>query len=132
MKIRLLSFVLLTCGVSARAQLLPVPGASNPDWTLVKKHTPPASPGDSGPMPTDRMPNGAPKGVTSMGNHHFHWDSERELTYEWDSRPGSGTVAPDKAVTVHERKTNSTYTFRRRAQPVGRPQALPSPSTPSK
>ena len=122
---------MLFYGVAAQAQLLPVPGASNPAWALTQAKRQPIPPGVYSQMRTDRMPNANLKGVTSAGNQHYHWDSNRQLTYEWDSQPGSGTIAPDKAVTVTELQTNTTYTYRRRTHSLAKPQALPGPS-PSK
>ncbi|WP_198074695.1 hypothetical protein [Hymenobacter negativus] len=105
----------LYCGISAaHAQLLPVPGAKNPDWKVEKKEAlPEATPFDELPK-TDRMPNAAQKGIASIGNRHYHWDAERQLAYQWLSRPNSGTVAPDKKVVVREDRTGLTYTFIRR------------------
>ncbi|MBF9222826.1 hypothetical protein [Hymenobacter ruricola] len=107
--------VALYCSISvAHAQLLPVPGVKNPDWKVEKKEAlPDATPFDEAPK-TDRMPNAAQKGISSIGNRHYHWDAEHQLAYQWLSRPGSGTVAPDKEVLVREERTGITYTFRRK------------------
>ncbi|MBF9143606.1 hypothetical protein [Hymenobacter properus] len=105
----------LYCGISAvHAQLLPVPGAKNPDWKVeTPEVVPEAVPFGEAPK-TDRMPNAVQKSIASKGNLHHYWDAERQLTYEWRSRPGSGTVAPDKKVVVREDRTGLTYTFIRR------------------
>jgi hypothetical protein len=118
MKILLLPAILLF-GFVAHAQLLPVPGTSNPDWTLEK-----AEPISPNPRPVqrvgiDRMPNAAQKSIASSGNQHYHWDAKKQLVYTWLSRPGSQTIAPDKEVTVRDDRTDSVYTFRR-AQPKRR------------
>lgn len=116
MKTLLLSFGMLCAGTSiAHAQLLPVPGAKNPDWTLKKSEPRPnAEPSDVLPG-TDRMPNAMQKSVKSIGNRHYHWDSDRQLAYEWLSRPTSGSIAPDELVTVRSESTGTTYTYRRRS-----------------
>jgi hypothetical protein len=99
---------------AAHAQLLPVPGAKNPDWHAEKSEAlPEATPFDEAPK-LDRMPNAAQKSIASSGNRHYHWDAERQLAYQWLSRPGSGTIAPDNKVLVREDRTGLTYTFRRR------------------
>jgi hypothetical protein len=112
------SFIVLLalCGGAsvAQAQLLPVPGVKNPDWQAEKSEAA-AEATPFGEAPTaDRMPNAAQKSISSSGNRHYHWDAERQLAYQWQSRPGSGTVAPDKEVLVREDRTGITYTFRRK------------------
>jgi hypothetical protein len=100
--------------LAAHAQLLPVPGAKNPDWTVEKKEaSPDATPFGEAPR-LDRMPNAAQRSIASSGNHHYHWDARHQLAYQWSSRPNSGTVAPDKEVLVREDRTGLTYTFRRK------------------
>ena len=114
MKRLLLFFVLLNGAHAAHAQLLPVPGAKNPDWQAEKSEAAPeATSFGEAPKP-DRMPNAAQKSIASSGNRHYHWDAEHQLAYQWLSRPGSGTVAPDKEVLVREERTGITYTFRRK------------------
>lgn len=63
---------------------------------------------------TDRMP--APKGISGAGNHRYYWDSDRQLRYEWDSRPDS--FAPTDSITVHEDATGTTYIYRRNTAPA--------------
>ena len=102
--------------------MLPIPGTRNPDWTLEKSEIQPnAEPSDILPG-IDRIPNAAQKSISSAGNRHSWWDGTRQLGYEWLSRAGSGSVAPDRLVAVREERTGTTYTYRRRAQPVVRPQ----------
>jgi hypothetical protein len=118
MKILMLPAALLY-SLCAHAQLLPVPRAQNPDWTLKK-----AAPLVTYPVPvqrvgTDRMPNAVQKSIGSSGNQHYHWDAKKQLVYTWLSRPGSETIAPDKEVTVRDARTDIVYTFRR-AQPKKR------------
>ncbi|MFD2718250.1 hypothetical protein ACFST9_05960 [Hymenobacter monticola] len=114
MKRLLLLSVLLSRADAAQAQLLPVPGSKNPDWKVEKKEAlPEATPFDEAPK-LDRMPNAAQKSIASIGNRHYHWDAERQLAYQWLSRSGSGTLAPDKEVLVREERTGITYTFRRK------------------
>ena len=115
MKRLLLPVALLCAAPTVRAQQLPVPGDKNPDWALEKSEARPnAEPSDvlSG---TDRMPNAMQKSIKSIGNRHYHWDASRQLAYEWQSRLGSGSVAPDKQVRVREERTGIAYVYRRRA-----------------
>jgi len=79
----LLLLLALSGGVSAaHAQLLPVPGAKNPDWQAEKSEAiPEATPFGEAPKP-DRMPNAAQKSIASSGNRHYHWDAERQLAYQ--------------------------------------------------
>ena len=107
--------LLALCGSisAAHAQLLPVPGAKNPDWKVEKKEArAEATPFDEPPK-IDRMPNAVQNSIVSKGDVHHYWDADRQLAYQWSSRPGSGTVAPDKEVLVREDRTGITYTFRR-------------------
>ncbi|GAB3730181.1 hypothetical protein GCM10027594_12210 [Hymenobacter agri] len=91
-----------------------MPGAKNPDWKAEKSEKlPDATPFDEAPRP-DRMPNAAQRSIASSGNRHFHWDAERQLAYQWLSRPGSNSIAPDKQVLVREEQTGIVYTFQRR------------------
>jgi hypothetical protein len=114
MKRLFLFLVLLSGAHAAQAQLLPVPGSNNPDWKAEKAEPlPDATPGGE-PLKTDRMPNAGQRSISSSGNRHYHWDAEHQLAYQWLSRPGSGTVAPDKEVLVREERTGITYTFRRK------------------
>ena len=113
MKLLLLPVVLLCAAPTVRAQQLPVPGDKNPDWALEKSEARPnAEPSDVLPG-TDRMPNAMQKSIKSIGNRHYHWDSKRQLAYEWLSRPSSGSVAPDQLVTVRAEPTGILYTYRR-------------------
>ncbi|MCI1189535.1 hypothetical protein MON38_19095 [Hymenobacter sp. DH14] len=116
MKSQLL-LIVLGCGMSvAHAQLLPVPGAKNPDWNKEKAEAQPeATPFGEAPQ-VDPMPNAVQNSIASTGNHHYYWDASRQLAYQWRSRPGSGTVAPDKQVQVREDRTGIVYTFRRKRQ----------------
>ena len=115
MKCLLLPVALLCAASAAQAQLLPVPGTKNPDWALGKSEARPnAEPSDMLPG-TDRMPNAMQKSIKSIGNRHYHWDASRQLAYEWQSRLGSGSVAPDKQVRVREERTGIAYVYRRRA-----------------
>ena len=116
MKRLLLSVVLLCAAPAVRAQQLPVPGDKNPDWALEKSEARPnAGPSDVLPA-TDRMPNAMQKSIKSIGNRHYHWDSKRQLAYEWLSRPSSGSVAPDQLLTVRAEPTGTLYTYRRRSR----------------
>lgn len=112
---RSLLFIALCCGTSAaHAQLLPVPGAKNPDWKTEKAEAQPeATPFDEAPQ-VDRMPNAVQNSIGSAGNRHYYWDASRQLAYQWQSRPGAGTVAPDKQVVVREDRTGIVYIFRRK------------------
>ena len=107
--------LLALCGIAsvAHAQLLPVPGAKNPDWKVEKKEALPQASLSDEPIRIDRMPNAMQNSIVSKGDVHHYWDADRQLAYEWRSRPGSGSVAPDKAVLVREDRTGTTYTFRR-------------------
>ncbi len=91
---RLLLLVILLCTASiAYAQLLPVPGAKNPGWTLEKSDVQQVDGQLALPSATDRMPNAAQKSISSDGNRHSFWDADRQLAYQWLSR--SGTTAPE-------------------------------------
>ncbi|WP_201979098.1 hypothetical protein [Hymenobacter rubidus] len=114
MKSLFVLFALSGSAAAVQAQLLPVPGAKNPDWKTEKfEPLPEATPFDEPPK-VDRMPNALQKSIVSAGNLHHYWDADRQLAYEWRSRLGSGTVAPDKEVLVYEERTGITYTFRRK------------------
>ncbi|MDO7846576.1 hypothetical protein Q5H92_09430 [Hymenobacter sp. M29] len=99
---------------AAHAQLLPVPGAKNPDWKTEKSEAQPSATPFDEPLKTDRMPNAMQNSIVSKGNQHRYWDADRQLAYTWQSRPNSGTVAPDQEVLVREDRTGITYTFRRK------------------
>ena len=115
MKRLLLPVVLLCAAPTVRAQQLPVPGDKNPDWALEKSEARPnAEPSDVLPG-TDRMPNAMQRSIKSIGNRHYHWDSKRQLAYEWLSRPGSGSTAPDKLVVVRS-ESAGIYTYRSRSR----------------
>ena len=113
---RLLLPVALCCAVSAvaNAQLLPVPGKLNPDWVLVSAQP---QPYDAQaleipkPAPTDRMPNVAQKSIRSIGNHHFYWDANRQLAYDWYSKEGK--TEPDIMVLVREQRKDTLYAYHR-------------------
>ncbi|WP_210516595.1 hypothetical protein [Hymenobacter terricola] len=114
MKILAVSFA-LCCSISiAHAQLLPVPGAKNPDWKTDNFEALPGAISFGEAPKTDRMPNAVQNSIISEGNLHHYWDANRQLAYQWRSRSGSGTVAPDKEVLVREERTGLTYTYRRR------------------
>ena len=111
---RLLLLVILLCMAPiARAQLLPNPGAKNPDWTLEKSDVQQVDGRLALPPATDRMPNAAQKSISSNGNRHSSWDADRQLAYQWLSRPGA--TAPEERVTVRADRTGTTYTYRRRS-----------------
>jgi hypothetical protein len=112
MKRLFLSLTILGSAFAAHAQLLPAPGNKNPDWTLEKSEVRKEAGAPVLPAPTDRMPNAVQKSISSYGNHHYHWDADHQLVYDWLSQPGS--VAPDKQVTVREQRTGTVYTFRRK------------------
>jgi hypothetical protein len=126
----------------AQAQVLPVPGARNPDWLLDKPATngrpirrdtlpsgrdpmPIADPRRQGQGGTDAMPNALSKNIQSIGNHHRYWDAARQLSYDWQSR--SGQLGPDSLVTVFQQATGTTFTYRRAPAKSGRvrPQLIP-------
>ena len=111
MKGLLLSSALL-CGLSARAQMLPVPGGKNPDWMLLKTEQRPYDGRPVIPSGTDRMPNAVHKSISSIGNHHYSWDAEHQLAYDWMSRDSS-SVAPFKLVQVREGRKDVVYVYRR-------------------
>jgi hypothetical protein len=133
--------LLLTSALAAQAQLLPVPNTRNPDWvqTDTKLGFRPSLP-DSLPGSRDRMPiadlgrdqasgipNAQRKNLANTGNSYRYWDTDRQLVYAWQARPGS--AAPDSAVTVYQQRTGATYTYRRRAAPptvLGQPLLGPS------
>ncbi|MDO7854734.1 hypothetical protein [Hymenobacter convexus] len=119
---------------AAQAQLLPIPGARNPDWTLTK--TSPPHPYDSSdslryksdrmpnkaadfPAPADHMPNAARKSISGIGNRRYYWDADRRLRYAWQVKPGS--EAPDSTVTVHDDNSDIAYIFRRRKSSAPKP-----------
>ncbi|TPG72377.1 hypothetical protein [Hymenobacter nivis] len=98
----------------AQAQVLPIPGARNPDWAL-ETTVPDAyrhAPGNL-PVTTDRMPNASQRSVLSNGNRSYHWDAARQLAYEWPSH--TSTLGPQNSVTVRDDRTGTTYTYGRRA-----------------
>ena len=113
MKRLLLAASVLLAAPAACAQLLPVPGAKNPDWKLDKTQTRPGAESSDLLPGIDRMPNAAQRSIVSADNHHHWWDGHRQLAYDWLSRLGSGSVVPDKAVAVREARTGTTYLFRR-------------------
>ncbi|OUJ73059.1 hypothetical protein [Hymenobacter crusticola] len=99
---------------ATHAQLLPVPGKLNPDWTLQKAEVQT----DNGvfrqlPPATDQMLNSL-KSISSSGNRHYHWDAQQQLAYQWLSQPNSGSIAPDKQVVVRDERTSTVYTFTRK------------------
>ena len=114
MKRPLLAACLLFAAPATYAQLLPVPGAHNPNWKLQKTETLPGAQPSDPLSSSDRMPNAAQRSIVSAGNHQYWWDGTRQLAYDWLSRPGSGSAAPDKAVAVRDERTGTTYTFLRR------------------
>ncbi|WP_143080245.1 hypothetical protein [Hymenobacter arizonensis] len=130
MKTLLLPFALISSISLAHAQLLPVPGGKNPDWVLFKTE---AQPYDGMALvpapPTDAMPNAAQKGLRSIGDHHYYWDAERQLAYDWISRGDS--KAPFMLVNVREQRKNFVHVFRR-ADVNGRPNYLPGQRNPTK
>lgn len=110
----LLSLALLCGAAAVHAQLLPVPGAKNPDWKLEKSGARLGAEPSDITLGTDRMPNAAQRSIISADNHHWWWDGTRQLVYDWLSRPGTGSMAPDNAVAVREERTGTTYYYRRR------------------
>jgi hypothetical protein len=131
MKSILLSVTLL-CGASvAHAQLLPVPGAKNPDWVLQQTAKTPYDGQALAPPPaTDPMPNGAQKSISSIGDHHYYWDAQRQLSYDWYSR-GPATMAPFVLVNVREANKDFVYVYRR-AHVNGKLNYLPGQRNPTK
>ncbi len=130
----------LLTAARAHAQVLPVPNARNPDWIQTdtklgfRPSRPDTLPGSRDQMPIADpsrqngaavMPNALTKSITSIGNQHRYWDAARQLSYEWQSRPGQ--VAPDSLVTVRQQATGATFTYRRApARPwKARPQPAP-------
>ena len=110
MKSALLGLFLLS-GLTAKAQVLPVPNSKNPDWVLLKtekRHV-------AGQLPLppsfDKMPNAAQKSISSQGNHHFHWDASHRLAYDWVS--ADGAMAPLDTITVREQQSDIAYIYRR-------------------
>ena len=108
----ILSFALLGGPIASHAQLLPVPGAKNSDWNLEKSEALQQKGQPVLPPPTDRMPNAAPRSISSIGNQHSYWDADRQLAYQWQDEPGS--VKPEQQVRVIEQRTGIAYTYRRR------------------
>lgn len=121
MKLTLLSFALLGA-LSAKAQLLPVPGKKNPDWVLLNIR-PQSYDAQAlaipSPPPTDRMPNASQKSIQSIGNHHYYWDANQQLAYDWYSKEGK--TEPDVMVFVREQRKDSVYTYRRANYKFERP-----------
>ena len=107
-----LLFSALLFGYSAQAQVLPVPGDKNPDWVLLKTEKRQVDEQPVLPPATDRMPNAIGKSIISKGNHHFTWDAERQLAYDWFSQDAS-TMTPLKTVTVREQRSEIAYIYRR-------------------
>ncbi|WP_324672045.1 hypothetical protein [Hymenobacter sp. GOD-10R] len=110
-------FIALALGFvcsAAHAQVLPIPGKQNPNWTLQKVEAPTNSDVFKQlPPATDYMPNGL-KSISSSGNRHYHWDAQQQLAYAWLSQPSSGSIAPDKQLLVRDERTGTTYTFTRK------------------
>lgn len=126
MRYLLLTLPLLAVAAPAYAQLLPVPGARNLDWSLEppggKAYTvklPAAGGTDQMPIAgsgrAEAMPNVLQHSLSGVGRHY--WDPTRRLDYEW---PGSG---PDSLITVREPVTGRRYTYRR----VGPPEFYQGP-----
>ncbi|UOR04073.1 hypothetical protein MUN82_14095 [Hymenobacter aerilatus] len=112
-----LLFILAAFGIAsaAQAQLLPTPHQQNPDWTLQKVEAQNSAGIAAAPPPaTDAMPNAMQKSIASAGNHRRVWDAQRQLAYEWMSRPDE--MAPDKLVLVREQRTGAVYTYARKAK----------------
>lgn len=110
-KCSIVAVLLLTGSLKAQAQLLPVPGAKNPEWQL-KKTVPADSPDASSVLSgADRMPNALQKSIASSGNHHYHWDGRRGLTYDWLSAPDK--TAPRDTVKVRDTRNGIVYIYRR-------------------
>ncbi|MFD1468786.1 hypothetical protein ACFQ48_11175 [Hymenobacter caeli] len=112
--------LLLVLGIAgfaggAQAQALPVPGPRNPDWSLEKTEARPTAGPSTALLSNDRMPNAAQQSVSSTGNRHYQWDADRQLAYEWLSRPGS--EAPGQSVAVRDERTGTVYTYRRATAP---------------
>ncbi|GAB3317156.1 hypothetical protein ACFQT0_24745 [Hymenobacter humi] len=130
MKRILLPFALLYSISIAQAQLLPVPGGKNPDWVLLKAEKRHYDAQALVPPPaTDAMPNAAQKSISSIGNHHYHWDSIHQLAYDWVS--ADGAIAPLEKVTVREQQGDIAYIYRR-AKVKGKPNYLPGQRNPTK
>jgi len=108
---------------------MPVPNTRNPDWVLDKTtlgfrpSRPDTLPGGRDQMPiadpsrpggVATMPNALTKSITGFGNTHQYWDAARQLSYEWQSRPGQ--IIPDSLITVRQQATGATFTYRRAAK----------------
>ncbi|MCC3151694.1 hypothetical protein Q3A66_01510 [Hymenobacter sp. BT770] len=129
MKRLLLPFSLLGCISIAQAQLLPVPGGKNPDWVLLKTEARPYDAQALTPPPaTDAMPNAAQKSISSIGDHQYYWDAQRQLAYDWVSRGSS--KAPFMLVNVREQRKDVVYVYRR-ATVNGKPNYLPGQRNPT-
>ena len=106
--------VLLSAALAAQAQVLPVPGAKNPDWVLFGTYRRPYDNRVFGPPSTDRMPNAAAKSVKSIGNQHYYWDAAHQLAYDWYSR--EGTLTPFGLVNVRVQQQDIVYSYHRRGE----------------
>ncbi|MGI4738507.1 MAG: hypothetical protein ACRYG7_25340 [Janthinobacterium lividum] len=126
MRSLLCAFTGLLIAASAHAQVLPVPNARNPDWIQTdtklgfRPSRPDTLPGSRDQMPiadlnrqsgVAPMPNALTKNILSIGDQHRYWDAARQLSYEWQARPGQ--VAPDSLVTVRQQATGAMFTYRR-------------------
>jgi hypothetical protein len=110
----LCSAALLGASLVAQAQVLPVPGGKNPDWVLFGTYKKPYD-GPVVELPTtDRMPNAASKSIKSIGNHHYYWDDNRQLAYDWFSK--DGILGPLALVNVRVQQQDVVYSYHRRRQ----------------
>jgi hypothetical protein len=111
-KCSIVAVLLLIGSLEAQAQLLPVPGAKNPNWSLMRKKVVQPTQIRSG----DRMPNATFLGPTGGGNHRYYWDARRQLRYEWDTQPGG--ESPLDSVKVHDDDTGTMYIYRQLSLPA--------------
>ena len=103
---------LLSISLAAEAQVLPVPGAKNPDWVLFSTQRQPYEGQALAPPSADRMPNAASRSIKSIGTHHSYWDASRQLAYDWLSE--DGTLGPLALVNVRAQQQDVVYSYHRR------------------
>jgi hypothetical protein len=111
-RLLLCSATLLGTSLVAQAQILPVPGGTNPDWVLFGTYKKPYDGRVIEPPTADRMPNAAAKSIKSIGNHHYYWDADRQLAYDWLSK--DGILAPLALVNVRVQQQDVVYSYHRR------------------
>jgi hypothetical protein len=111
-RLLLCSAALLGATLAAHAQVLPVPGGTNPDWVLFGTYKNPYDGQAVEPPTTDRMPNAAAKSIKSIGNHRYYWDADRQLAYDWFSK--DGVLSPLALVNVRVQQQDIVYSYHRR------------------